>query len=458
MMRRAPLAAIALLALSPPAASQTQTVGLFQNDPGAHAGYTLFSPMAYTNTYLIDINGELVHEWATPYVPGAMGYLLPNGDLLRTARAPTPTPFNAGGFGGLIQQWDWDGNLVWEFPCSDSTKGSHHDVEALPNGNVLVIAWVRKTSGEAIQAGRDPLFLTDGELWSDMIFELEPDGAGGATVVWEWDAWDHLIQDFDASADNFGVVADRPELIDINYWENTGADWLHINSVDYNPDLDQIALSVPKFDEFWIIDHSTTTSEAAGHTGGDRNMGGDLLYRWGNPAAHGAGTTSDQLLWYQHDVHWITPGLPGEGRILLFNNGRNRPEGNFSTVEEIVTTVDSLGNYPQPPSGTPHGPATQAWIYPAVFDSTLFSRGISGAERMPNGNTLICEGADGRIFEIDNSETKYWEYIVPVDANGPIYQYWQPGQNRSFRAPAWPRPHSGSPRARPQLPGPGRRW
>ena len=195
---------------------------------------------------------------------------------------------------------------------------------------MLVIAWVRKTSMEAIQAGRDPLFLADGELWSDMIFELQPDGAGGATVVWQWDAWDHLIQDFDSNVDNFGVVADHPELIDINYRENDGADWLHINSVDYNPDLDQIALSVPKFDEFWIIDHGTTTQEAAGHTGGARGMGGDLLYRWGSPAAHDAGTAGDQQLWYQHDVHWITPGLPGAGRILLFNNGRNRPEGNFS--------------------------------------------------------------------------------------------------------------------------------
>ena len=225
--------------------------------------------------------------------------------------------------------------------------------------------------------------------------------ASRTPIVWEWHVWDHLIQDFDPSKANFGVVADNPQLIDINAVRasNPGAaDWLHANAVDYNAGLDQVMLGVPWLHEFWVIDHSTTTAEAAGHTGGDSGKGGDLLYRWGNPQIYDRGLAADQTLFNQHHPHWIEPDLPGEGNILVFNNGRGRPAGDFSTIDEIVQPVDVNGNYTLG-AGLPYGPAAATWVYTASPDPfDFFSGGLSGPQRLPNGNTLVL------LFELLSSE------------------------------------------------------
>jgi len=408
-----------------------QTAGLTHLQAGAYPGYTLFSSLAYPQAFLVDNYGYLVHSWPTTFVTGNTHYILENGDLLRCADPGGNTVFIAGGDGGLVQQRDWDNNILWEFLYSNDDVRQHHDIAPMPNGNVLVVAWEYRTEAECIQAGRDPALLPDNELWPDHVIEIEPDGLGSAAIVWEWHAWDHMIQDFDNTKDNFGVVGDHPELIDINHI-TSGGDWLHINSIDYNSELDQIVLSVPRFNEFWIIDHSVTTAEAVGHTGGNHGMGGDILYRWGNPQTYDRGTVADQKLWWEHDVDWIDAGLPGAGNIMVFNNGRNRPEGNYSTMEEITTTVDGDGMYPQPGPGLPHGPAAQSWIHEPI--PHVYSSGLSSTQRVANGNTVIAIGRAGVFFEIDDEENTLWNYINPVGAEGPINQGDPPSGNTAFRA------------------------
>ena len=129
-----------------------------------------------------------------------------------------------------------------------------------------------------------------------MIVEIEPDGPTGGNIVWEWHVWDHLVQDADPTKDNYGVIADHPELLDINFGDVEGGTWLHVNAVDYNPELDQIVICARNVSEIYIIDHSTTAEEAAGHTGGNQGHGGDFLYRWGNPLVYGRGTEDDQVI------------------------------------------------------------------------------------------------------------------------------------------------------------------
>ncbi|GJM44739.1 MAG: thioredoxin [Gemmatimonadota bacterium] len=413
-----------------------QTMGLILHTPAAFDGYTLFEGLTYTDTYLIDLEGRLVHSWHSLYEPGDMAYLLENGHLIRGAN-PGSNWFQQGGAAGIIEEFDWDGNPVWSYTYSDSLKRHHHDLAVLPNGNVLMLAWELKNSVEAIAAGRDPGKIWDGAIWPEHILEIEPTGANGGAVVWEWYSWDHLIQDFDSTAANFGVVADHPELIDINYTHNGtgGADWMHANALNYNEDLDQIAISVNQFSEFWIIDHGTSTAEAAGHSGGARGKGGDLLYRWGNPQTYDRGTAADRKLYRQHDVQWIPNGRPGSGNILLFNNGFDRPEGAYSSVEEIQTTADGLGDYPDPLPGQPHGPATTVWTYTSTPPEDLYGPFISGAERLPNGNTLICDGApSGTFHEVDATDSLAWMYISPVGTNGPLVQGTTPTSNLVFRA------------------------
>jgi hypothetical protein len=414
-------------------AGGTQRVGVLLNTTNASPGYTLFSAISYANTYLIDNEGQLVHRWTADHVPGNSQYLRDNGNLVRTAD-PGSANFLVGGDAGLVEEYDWEGSKLWEFLYSDTTHRAHHDIAVLPNGNVLIIAWELKTSAEAIAAGRDPGLLVKGELWPDHVIEIQPDDTNTPTIVWEWHAWDHLIQDFDVSKTNFGVVGDHPELIDLNYVQQNGrADWLHINAIDYNDSLDQVLLCVPRFNELWIIDHSTTTAEAAGHSGGNSGRGGDLLYRWGNPRTYGAGTTTNQQFFFQHDTHWIPTGLPGEGNILIFNNGIGRSESIFSTVEELVTPVDTNGNYALVP-GTSFGPAVPTWNFTATPPGDLFSGGISGADRQPNGNTLICEGFTGEFFEVTATSNLVWHYVNPVVGTGPINQGQLPLGNAVFRA------------------------
>jgi len=437
---------IIFLSVFVPLKAQFRTVGLFLNDSSSFNGYTLFAPSSYINTYLINNEGRLVNLWEGTYKPGLSAYLLENGNLLRTA-VVTNTTFNAGGKGGLIQEFRWEGDLNWEFEYSSNQYLQHHDVEKLPNGNVLLIAWEYKSFEEVLAAGRDPNLMSQNELWPDHIIEVQPDGSGGATIVWEWHIWDHLVQDFDPTELNYGVISEHPELVNINFVGASpnplGADWNHINAVDYNEELDQIMLSVHHFGEIWVIDHSTSTEEAAGHTGGNSGMGGDLLYRWGNPQTYDRGDVTDQMLFGQHDSHWIESGLPGEGNILIFNNGRNRPGGEYSTVDEIVPPVDQNGNYLLDPDTT-FGPDQLLWTYVEPIPSDFFSPNVSGSQRQPNGNTLICSGTWGRFFEVTNEGELVWLYVNPVIGSGPMY-YEDPipgTQNWAFRvyryAPDYP--------------------
>ena len=423
------LVAVLALYVAASVESNTPPIGLLQNDPASFDGYTFFSPILYGETYLIDNNGDVVKSWDTG--PGLSPYLLEDGSVIHAADIVDNPVFPWGGGTGGVQRYDWDGTLLWEYTYSGPDYHAHHDIEVLPNGNVLMIAWERKTAAEAVAAGRDPSLLSEDELHPLRLIEVEPVGATGGNIVWQWDAWDHMIQDFDATKANFGVVADHPELLDLNYASNIGPDWHHTNAVDYNADLDQIVVSVHHFGELWVIDHSTTTAEAASHSGGDSGQGGDLLYRWGNPQVYDAGDAGDQQLFRQHDAQWIESGLAGEGNILIYNNGPGRPAGNYSSIEEIVPPVDGSGSYALVP-GEAYGPASPVWSY--ADPPNFYSHIISGTQRLPNGNTLIDEGFTGRIFEVTSAGATVWEYRNPVASTGPMMQG-DPAQiNPVFRA------------------------
>jgi len=380
------------------------------NDQNSYQGYTLFGPEYLQTVYLIKNNGEIVKQWQSSSIQGLATYLLENGDLFRVCLPATPnTFFLSGGFAGRIERLNWDGELIWEFEYSNNEHCSHHDIEILPNGNVLLIAWEYKTSEEAVEAGRDPKLIPIRKgFWPDHIIEVEPTGSSGGNIVWEWHVWDHIVQDFDPTKQNYGNVAEHPELIDINYGY-TRNDFNHINSIDYNEKLDQILISSNEFCEIWIIDHSTTTEEAADHTGGLYGKGGDLLYRWGNPAAYKTGTKDDKYFYEQHDAQWIDPGNPGQGNILVFNNGNDRPEGKYSSIEEFIPPIDENGYYILNP-GSAYGPEETIWSYTAEKPLDFYSKRLSSVQRLPNGNTLICEGNDGYFFEVTPNKEIVWQY------------------------------------------------
>ena len=407
------------------------TVGTITTENGIYEGYTLLAPLTSNETYLINNCGEVVHQWSSDYFPGNSVYLLENGNLLRAGRAASPS-INFGGVGGKVQLFDWEGNLLWEYTHSSSSFVQHHDIYPMPNGNILMLSAEVISGLDAINEGRNPNLSSDNEVYNERILELEPVGINQANIVWEWNVKDHLIQDFDATKNNFGDVGANPQRLDFNYVNSSApsANWLHVNSIQYSESLDQIILSSRILSELYIIDHSTTTVESASSSGGMYGKGGDFLYRWGNPEAYRHGNSDDRQLFGQHYPHFIPLGLVDQGKILIFNN--NTPS-TFSSVDIIDPPTTSPGVYSYD-SVNGYGPTTAEWQYAATEATNFSSPILSSGQRLPNGNTLICDGNSGHFYEIDTNNTLVWDYVNPDTANGVLTQGAEATQNTVFRA------------------------
>ena len=438
--------------------------GLINKTSNATDGYVLYAPSAGTVTYLMDMDGNIVHKWDGEF-NSMHAYLHENGHLFRLERDPEFPTFAAGGQSGIIREYDWDGKMLWHYKLADDDELLHHDFEIMPNGNILAISYQAKTPEQAIAAGRKPESLGKAGIWPDKILEIKPTKPNGGKIVWEWHMWDHLVQDIDSTKANYGAIADNPRKININFHteelevmpkeqieqmkqmglatsnasvDNQNSDIMHTNAIAYNETLDQIVISIPHYSEIFIIDHSTTSNEAKGSTGGKAGHGGDLLYRWGNPANYNRGTNEDQKLFGQHDVKWIPKGYPGAGNIMVFNNDIVNPEnkmpsiwgammaskspdpqisitdfGNYSAVYEIETPHN--GTSYEINDGLPFGPEEPKWTYMAPDKFSFYSPFISGAHRMKNGNTFITSGAKGRFFEVDSDGEIVWDYWNPYN-------------------------------------------
>ena len=389
--------------------------GVRVNTAQATPGYLLFAPLNSDTTFLIDNDGAVVRTWKSQFAPGASVKFLDNGNIVRGGFEPETKGFSGGGQGGRLQEFSFDGALLWDFSYNDATRLPHHDVAVLPNGNVLAIVWELKSAADSQRSGRRQGFIPASGLWPDMLVEFQPQRPNGARIVWEWHAWDHLVQNVDPSLPNHANPADRPERIDVNgdilgaaATPNPPADFFHMNSVAYNAELDQIVMSIPRFNEIWVIDHSTTTEEARGSTGGRAGKGGDLLYRWGNPQAYGRGAETDRRLGFQHDAHWIPRSYPGGGNLMVFSNrsGGPGPNATRTTVYELTPPVDPSRRYTLA-AGRAFGPAEPVWTYSAP---DLVAQYISGADRLPDGKTLVSSGPQGRVFEVTSDGKIVWEY------------------------------------------------
>ena len=385
----------------------------------AFEGYTLFTPLEIAQdeatTYLINNNYDILNTWIHEFGPASMPYLLPDSSILYPFRVENPTMI-AGGVGGGIQKQSWDGQILWEYTFSNQIYQHHHDIEPLPSGNVLLIVWESKTAQEAYNLGRESITNPLNQVWSSAILELNPETG---EIEWEWHIWDHLIQDVFPELDNYGIISEHPELFDINCGgigidaggpQTANADWMHINSIDYNPHLDQIAISSRSQNEIYIIDHSTTTEEAASHNGGNSGKGGDFLYRWGNPQNYDRGTSDDKILGWQHGINWIDPEYPGGGNIIIFNNNHFPGTNNSSAVIEINTPIDEQGNY-FIDNNLAYGPFELEWIYNEDFETPI----QGGAFRLPNGNTILCQTHTSKLIEIDLAGEIVWEFQYVTD-------------------------------------------
>ena len=335
---------------------RTRRLGLTAHDASkAFQGYTLLTPTFGDGTvYLLDMEGNEMHQWKMPYPPGAFGYLLPNGHLFYLGKTPErpPAMFFAWPIfdGGTLMEVDWDGNVLWEH--RDPTH--HHDGRRTESGGAVYLAIEHLPEKLAAQVqGGLPGTEHDGRMWVDRVVEVD---AAGKTV-WEWHAWEHLDPEID-------VIAPT-DLRD---------EWTHGNTVVPLPGGDVMA-------SFRNISTVVRINRATG----------ELVWKLG-----------PDLLAQQHD-----PSLLPNGNVLLFNNGTRRLAHPLvhSSVMEI-----------EPESGR------IVWEYRDQSGvMNFYSAYISSAQRLPNGNTLICEGQCGRIFEVTPEHEIVWEYTSPHFFQAPVF-------------------------------------
>ena len=313
----------------------------YRDSRKTYEGYTLFAPMGPGYVWLIDMDGNFVQRWEMGHIPGEYGVLLPNGNLLFAGKV-IPGPLNdIGGFGGVLLEADWDGNIVWKH----EDLYQHHDFCRMDNGNTMVLRWVPVPDKIAAKIqGGIPGTERQGMIWADSFQEVTPTGE----VVWEWLSYEHL----DPAVDVICPLCPRSE-------------WSHANACFVLPNGD-ILTTFRRTNTIAIIDKGTA----------------DIKWRWGvGELAH------------PHD-----PTMLDNGNILVFDNGihRNLAHPNYSRVLEINPATGKI-----------------EWEYKTNPRHHFYGSQVSSSQRLPNDNTLICEGTTGRIFEVTTEGELVWEFISP---------------------------------------------
>lgn len=348
-----------------------------------HNGYVFAVENGGTKAHIVNKSGEKLHSWTFDSRLGNDLEWLPNGNLLGIFKAEEELPFSFGGYGGVLKEFDRSQTILWEYKKADSLGLLHHDALKLPNGNILSMIWETIDAETAQAAGAN----VDYPIYPEKIVEINPTTN---KIVWQWRAFEHLVQDHDPEADNYGNPATEIHKIDINYALRENGDLMHANGLAYDTERDLIYMSVNFYSEVWVLDHSQNTETTAGSAG-------DLMYRFGNPEAF-RNTNATRLFYNNHHPHLIKES----GSIMLYNNGTNSEQ---SSVVELQLPEDmSLQNasYTAP---------NVVWTY---THPDLFFGKISGAYRLSNGNTLICEGDYG-YWEVNPEGDIVWKYASEVN-------------------------------------------
>ena len=447
-------------------ALQGPTELLYWDKTNTYNGYTFFG--VRSNTYLIDMEGRVAHTWPV----GTNPHLLTNGNVLDA------TGGDVNAYTGLTEV-DWDGNTVWSYTESRASYSPHHDFLRIYNrklgtNTTLYIANKAITQDQCLGAGCNPASAPYTNVTVDAIVEVDTAG----TVVWEWCFFDHGIQDYSAALSNYvgsgRSISNYPGRLNLNLpGRPLTNNWLHCNAIDYNTNLDQIVITAAG-GEFYVIDHGNTftAGNPAASIALAASTNGDFLYRFGDPARYSQGSspsitanwsissTGNKQIGACSDAQWIPAGCPGAGHFLVYNNGGDLFESTpqsyvFEINGYLNASTNDTGAYVNPPianyylwSAPGHDTDKQkknmsrqiTWMYYSMANQGMFSHLDSGIQRLPNGNTLVCDSTEGHIFEVTSSGTNggavVWEYINPVTTDG-ITSYkrdsW-PAYNYLFRA------------------------
>lgn len=330
--------------------------------------------------YLKDKTGKLLNSWSFESKLGNELKLIDQERVFGMFK-PDQVEFSFGGYGGILREFNVNNDIIWEYEVNTSKELLHHDFQIMPNGNILALVWEKFTSEESKELG----YKKDGPIYLEKIIEIEK---STKKIIWEWRSVDHLIQDYDSDAKNYGLIYENPKKIDINYVDSDDGDIMHANGLFYDPIKDLIYLSVNFYSEVWVIPHNYNTEETKSNIG-------DLLYRFGNPSTY---KSNDERFFYNnHHPNLVTLDLDSTGNFIIYVNGYN--------TENSIIYEYSLPNV-LPISVSNWSSIKPIWSY---SNEDLFHGKISGAIRLSNGNTLICEGDFG-YWEVNKEGKIVWKY------------------------------------------------
>ena len=396
------------------AAPSVYPTGTTIYDPDrAWNGYTIFIALEELGAVLVDMNGNTVKEWQG-YHGGAGGpaRLLPGGYVI--AAGPVRSPHQES---NALLQMDWDGEVVWEFSRAEEITAAdgttfwsarqHHDWQReglhggyyspgdaplVDGGKTLVLSHANHTLPDV-----SPNVLED-----DWIIEVSSSGE----ILWEWYAGEHV--------DELGLSDGAREILQQprNLGNTTrGFDWMHINSATWLGPNRWYDAGDERFhpDNIMISARYANLIAIIGRDG-------SIVWRLGPDYSETEATRAIGNVQGQHNPHIIPQGLPGAGNLLVFDNGSSASWG-ASNIRSAVGT----GNIVRASSRVLEiDPVTLelVWSYsmPGRESFKFFSHYISSAQRLENGNTMITEGADGRLFEVTPDGEIVWEYVSPYFA------------------------------------------
>ena len=400
-------AVILFHAVALPRAQSVYPTGTTIYDPDrAWNGYTVLSPLATQAVIVIDMNGTVVKRWdGYNNSAGGPARVLPGGFVVGASGARPPYQESL----ELIQR-DFTSNIIWRFSRAEeiTTRGDsaiwsarqHHDWQresfpagyyspestpAIEGGNTLILAHTSR---------RQPK-VADVVLEDDRLIEVSWNG----DIVWEWVASDHI--------DELGFSADARKVIKAATAFNKARgsyDWLHVNSATYVGPNQWFDRGDTRFAPNNVIISSREASLLA-IVGRD----GTIVWRLGPDFSESKELRAIGQVIGQHHAHLIPKGLPGAGNLLVFDNGGASGYGFTNPI-----APDGRGAFVRPTSRVLEiNPLTLELVW-SYSNPRFFSTNISGAQRLPNGNTLVTAGAGGRMFEVTREGAIVWEYMYPL--------------------------------------------
>jgi hypothetical protein len=397
------LAFAATLAIAAPSVYPTGTT--IYDPARAWSGYTVLSLLQTRAVVVVDMNGNVVKRWeGFNNSAGGPARILPGGVVVAAQGAHPPHQESL----ELVQQ-DFDGNVQWGFARGEEittregqtvwSARQHHDWqrEDFPAGYYSPDATPASTGGKTLlltHANRVQPDVANVMLEDDRIVEID----AGGTVLWEWFASDHIGEyGFDDRA-----LAAIKAAADFSA-QRGSYDVLHINSATYLGPNRWFDGGDERFAPNNVIISSRQASFIAIVA-----RDGSIVWRLGPDFGESEELRKIRQIIGQHHAHLIPKGLPGAGNLLVFDNGGSSGYG-FDTP--IATNgVGALARATSRVLEIDPVTLELVWSYAAP---NFFSTNISGAQRLANGNTLITEGAPGRVFEVAADGTIVWEYQSP---------------------------------------------